>query len=250
MNNNYTISEYFNLPSDGKIYDTEVDPKIQLRSMTTKEEMQRLSHSDKTYKPLCDIIDACMIDSCGISSYDMALGDYQYLLFMLRVVTYGSEYKGNATCPYCGTVNNSSFNIDDLMVKKYTAEIESYREFTLPQTKSVIRIRPRTPRILDTTQDRIKELKAKKTTVDQTLMYTIQSIIETIDGETPSPVYFTDWVKNLPMKDTNTISNYSDRLDNSLGIDTRLLYSCDMCGLPFNSVLKTDTEFFRPSLGL
>ena len=101
MNNNYTISEYFTLPSEGKIYDTEVNPQINLRSMTTQEEMQRLTHSDKAYKPLCDIIDACMIEKCGISSYDMALGDYQYLLFMLRVVTYGSEYKGTATCPIC-----------------------------------------------------------------------------------------------------------------------------------------------------
>ena len=39
MNNNYTISEYFTLPSEGKIYDTKVNPQINLRSMTTQEEM-------------------------------------------------------------------------------------------------------------------------------------------------------------------------------------------------------------------
>ena len=248
MNNNYTISEYFTLPSEGKIYDTEVNPQINLRSMTTQEEMQRLTHSDKAYKPLCDIIDACMIDNPGISSYDMALGDYQYLLFMLRVVTYGSEYHGTATCPFCGTTNKSDFSIDDLPIKKYSEEIENYREFELPQTKSVIRIKPRTPRILDITQDRIKEFKAKKANVDSTIMFTLKSIIESIDGSAPSPVYFEEWIKNLPMRDTNTITNYSDKLDGALGVDTRLLYSCDMCGLPFNSVLKTDMEFFRPSL--
>ena len=94
MNNqkDYTISEFFTLPSDGKVYSELIDPQIELRSMTTAEEMRRMSPNDHIYENLCSIIDDCLVKGPNISSYDMCLGDYQFLLYKLRLVTYGSEY--------------------------------------------------------------------------------------------------------------------------------------------------------------
>ena len=34
----YTIAEGYSLPSKGKIYDVKVDPQIELRSMTARDE--------------------------------------------------------------------------------------------------------------------------------------------------------------------------------------------------------------------
>lgn len=62
MSQNYTIAESYVLPSKGLIYDKEVNPKIKLRSMTTEEEMRRLSPSDTPYKTMCDIIESCMLE--------------------------------------------------------------------------------------------------------------------------------------------------------------------------------------------
>ena len=44
-NNNCTIAEYFTIPSKGLIYNQQVAPDIKMRSMTTIEEMKRLSPS-------------------------------------------------------------------------------------------------------------------------------------------------------------------------------------------------------------
>ena len=57
---NATIFESFTLPSKGLIYNKEIDPHVTLRSMTTMEEMKRLSPSDTPYKVMSDIIEACM----------------------------------------------------------------------------------------------------------------------------------------------------------------------------------------------
>lgn len=246
---NYTIAESFTLPSEGKIYSKLISPQIKLRSMTTKEEMQRVSHSaDKQFEGLCSIIDACMVDNPGISSYDMCLGDYQFLLYKLRTVTYGSEYNGAAICPYCGSTNECTFSIDDLPIKTYTDEVEKYHEFELPVSHDIVKIRMRTPRMLDMINSKVTEYKAKQASADSTLLYSIQMVIDTINGESPNPVYFTEWIKNLPMKDTNTIVNYSDKLDSMIGIDTKLFYKCDVCGSTFPSYLKQDQEFFRPNI--
>lgn len=252
MTNNYTIAEYCTLPSMGKVYtDLVVNPEIKLRSMTTVEEMRRLSPTDKPYQNLCSIIDDCKVEGAeNLSCYDMCFGDYQFLLYKLRSVTYGGEYEGQCTCPICGTLNKGKFNIDDLPIKYYTEDVEKKREFVLPITNAKVRLRLKTPRILDSIQSRIKEYKAKTTTFDSTIMYSIKSSIEKIDDANPDPVYFEQWIKELPMKDTNLILKMSDKLDSLIGIDTTLIYTCENCGLPFTSKLKTDNEFFRPALDL
>jgi hypothetical protein len=73
---NITIQEQFKLPSKGLVYNTKIDTIIHLRSMTTAEEMRRLQPSDSPYWTICSIIDDCGAKECGISSYDMCLGDY------------------------------------------------------------------------------------------------------------------------------------------------------------------------------
>ena len=82
----YTLTGNYVLPSLGKIYNCDVNPNVKLRSMTVAEEMKRLNSSDRPYKNLADIIDDCLIDKPGISSYDMCLGDFQYLLHKLRAL--------------------------------------------------------------------------------------------------------------------------------------------------------------------
>ena len=54
---NYTIGEGFILPSCGKIYDKAVNPNVELRSMTARDEMKRLSPSATQFKKLADIIE-------------------------------------------------------------------------------------------------------------------------------------------------------------------------------------------------
>ena len=78
----YTIKEDFTLPSHGKLYDTQINDNISLRSMTTLEEMKRLAPSEHPYKMMSEVIDDCLIDKPGISAYDMCIGDYQFLLYI------------------------------------------------------------------------------------------------------------------------------------------------------------------------
>ena len=76
-----TIKESVTLPSKGKFCRDLKTCDIQLRSMTTEEEMLRVSATNTPYKQLCEIIDRCIINDIGMSSYDMHIGDYLYLLY-------------------------------------------------------------------------------------------------------------------------------------------------------------------------
>ena len=154
----YTISETFVLPSKGKIYNSVV-PEVRLRSMSTMEEMKRLSPTDTPYKTMSEIIDDCLIDDIGISSYDLCIGDYLFLLHRLRVVTYGSKYTLTSICPFCGCENTDTIDLLDIPIKEYDEENEKYRSFILPTSGKEILLKYQTPRMVDTVELKVKELK-------------------------------------------------------------------------------------------
>lgn len=252
MNDNITIVEQCTLPSKGKVYKTEVNPNITLRSMTTAEEMRRLQPSERPMQVLCGLIDDCMVDKCGISSYDMCIGDYQYLLHKLRIVTYGGEYRINSQCPYCLSTNEDTINLGDLEVNEYDESVQQYFEFDLPRTKHHIKIRMQTPRMLDEIQVRAKEYNKKRSNKkgDSALLFSVRFLIETVDGEKLDPVQIEDFVENLPMMDTNYILANSAKLNEKVGLNTDLTILCDVCGLEYHSTFREGSEFFRPTVDI
>ena len=250
---NYSIAEEYTLPSKGLVYSENVNPNVKIRSMTTEEEMKRLAPSERAYKNLCEIIDDCLIEDPGISSYDMCLADYQYLLHKLRIVTYGSSYPTVTRCPYCRTENENNIDMSSLEVVEYNPdEFAKYTEFVLPQTKKSIKIKLQTPRMIDDVNERNRELrkKSRNSSVDSAFLFTLQILIDTVDGEYLDPIKKEDFVRSLPMMDTNYIMKHAEKLVESFGIDTKLTFVCSACGLDYTSSFRVTSEFFGPSIDI
>lgn len=245
------ITESFYLPSKGKLYDIG-DGRVDLSSMTTEHELRRLSHSELPYSSMCEILDECITNKIGISSYDMCIGDYQFLLYKLRVVTYGGDYPLVTKCPFCGYENHDTLNLDELPVIEYSDEAEKYYEVDLPKTGSHIRLRMSTPRLLDMATSKANEHKkrVKNLTFDPLPLYTIAVLIDTIDGKVPNELTIADWVRKLPMMDTQVILAQAEKLNGSVGINIDLSHTCELCGFEYNSKFKPDAEFFRPTIDI
>ena len=69
----YTIVNEFTLPSQGLVYNKEINPRVKLRSMTTAEEMKRLNHSERPYRLMAEVINDCIVDNTGIDVYDLCI---------------------------------------------------------------------------------------------------------------------------------------------------------------------------------
>ena len=249
MQEDYTIFEEGTLPSLGKIYSKPVNPEFKIRSMTTVEEMRRLSPSNKPLKTLCEIIDDCIIkNEFGISVYDMCLADYQYLLHKLRVATYGSEYKLDVFCPFCGTKKTETIDIDSLEIFTFKDDILKLLEVDLPRTKKHVKLKIQTPRSIDAIELRKKEFikKTPDSKVDQTLLFNLSSIIDSIDDEHYDTFQLENIIRSLPMADTNAILKNSAEFSNNMGVNTEITCNCEVCGNEFRSPFLITSEFYGP----
>lgn len=248
----HTIEEYFELPSKGLIYDRPVDPKIKLRSMTAQDEMIRLAPSDNKYKVLCDLIDNCILgDKPAISTYDMCLGDYTYLLHALRITTYGVEYPLVTTCLYCDTSFTTTTRLDDLVVRKWDDGILDLMKVELPTTKKIVELKYQTPRMLDEIEARVKQIRKQSPDVPEDFENMIQKIvfsIKTFDGKRVSQVELENKIRKMKMADVNQLSQTIELLNESLGPVGLVQHECPNCHNNIISLFRYSSEFFRPSI--
>lgn len=244
-----TSYETFELPSKGLIYDSKFDPKVTLRSMTTAEEMKRLSYTETPYRAMSDIIEDCMKEKLPISVYDLCLGDYQFLLHKLRVVTYGTEYKISTVCPNCKQTVEAKIDLDSLDVIEADHDFRDEMCVTLPKSGSRVKLNIQTPRMLDDVNLRKEEKrkKAKKDASEYGLVFTLMSLIGTVDGQTLDPIALETFIKKLPMRDVNYILSEGDKFNRKVGLDTEVLATCGRCGYDILTFFRLGPEFFGPT---
>ena len=253
----YTIAERYTLPSHGLVYDKEVNPEIKLRSMTVRDEMKRLAPvTDGTiYRNMSEIIDSCLVEKPGISSYDMCIGDYQFLLHKLRIVTHGPEYRIECKCPVCNDWDEHIVNLEDLKLQELK-EFDKQKEttITLPVSKKVIELNITTPRMLDNIEKEVtrvakqyKKQNQEMSDVDWHLLYQLVYSIKTVDGQKLSLTDKETFCNKLVGRDYNAIINALDKLDEKVGLGATLEVHCNNCGFDMITSFRITTEFWRPT---
>jgi hypothetical protein len=246
----YTIAEGYELPSKGKIYDVKVDSQVELRSMTARDEMKRLSPSNTQFKKLADIIEGCMIEKPKVKVYDMALGDYEFLLHKLRIVTYGSDYKLNLSCPFCGNTFEGNAKLEQLQIIEFDEEkFKELQTFVLPVSGDTIKIKFQTPRMLDEIESKTKEMKRKfrEAELEFNLLVLLESVIDEVNGNKLDPFKAENYISKLPARDMTKIVNNLDALNEVIGLDTSLFVDCPHCGSEVKTFFRFGPEFFRPT---
>ena len=248
--NKTTIQEDFILPSKGLMYNKPFDPHVRLRSMTVEDEMRRLSPSKTPYKTLCEIIDSCLIEKLPISSYDLYLCDYIYLLHKLRIVTYGPDYVIKFTCPKCGNEETIHINLDELEISEYNEKIKDFFTVKLPKTGYTVKLRMQTPRDLDKINLEAEDMKKANPELDwdPSQLLTLRSLIESFDGGVIDIALINETLKKLPMMDANILSKAAGELQGKVGLKNTMHIDCSKCDYSVDAPFLYTSEFFGPTL--
>lgn len=233
----------FDLPTKGLLGGPD---KVTVRSWTAAEEKVLYSSSKDASNR---ILDTCIVEPKGFSSDDLVLADKNYIFYMLRVVSLGSDYDVEYTCPYCGTRNQMSVNLMEQPVHYLDKDFEEPFPVVLPNAGVTLGMR--LLRGKDSKEiafkARQKKKRDKKYIGDPAFIYKILYHIVEIDGDEPeSFIELEKFVENLSARDLEQIRIVL--ADIQVGLDDLVFGICSACGEDNEFRMPFNATFFRPSL--
>ena len=105
--------------------------------------------------------------------------------------------------------------------------------------------------MIDIANQEWKEIKQKyPDTKDESFIISMASMIESIDGKNVDVLKRRDWLRTLPMMDTNYIVQYAGKLNDTLGIVSKINTTCGYCGLDYGCPFRYGQEFFGPRIDI
>lgn len=251
MANRVPIKETVEIPTRGIIYgDMKVPAQWTIRAMTTLDEKARLSSTGMQAMP--NLIKSCTIKPENIDPMDLKLVDIQYLMYRIRAITYGSDYKVSIKCPYCGESNDIVVDLDKIPVT-YADESDKAEPFAigpLPVSGDVLYTKLLTPRDYLAIDRDAKRLKSKNPGYigdPEYILGYVYRIVSVNDEQLP-PGEIQSYVESMHAKDTRYFDCRYSEISEGIGMDLNMVDTCKSCGQEFNFVTPTTGEFFRPRL--
>lgn len=243
------------VPSHGWLYRGKFnDPDacrgiIKVRQMTLYEE--KILTTDRFVqngKALDMILERCIKSDIDINS--LLSSDRLYLLFYLRGMTYGLDYRFNVKCYHCSHNFEQKIEVDKLPIYEWTTEEEAREpvEMVLPITK--FKVKAHFMRGYEEQQLAEAELNSAQSINEpdshsSELLNLLIDEIKSPDGEILSPRDRKDFIDYLVASDADYIRDQLN--DKSCGIKQLDNIKCPKCGglLEFNVPLGRN--FFRRS---
>jgi len=249
---NFTEAEMVALPSRGKLYknitnDVDIlNGQIQMYPMTVKdEEILSTSRFLKSGAATRMVIDNCI--ASDIEAKDILLYDSNYLLFFLRSISYGNEYKFKLKCnnPSCGMEFDHTVKIDELKFNELPDDIKEPFVVELPKSKyKVVFVLPRLAHSEEIYNRNLKRKKSTSSTdqrmVDNLIVTTIK-IISPEGDEVPMG----DWEEFYESLIGMDRAELSEKANFSTGVDTLEGVVCPYCESDYSGTIPIGVDFFR-----
>lgn len=231
------------MPSRGLLPNT-VD-EVTLREMTVKEE-KGLFSSKRPFNKIIDLIKGCIVEPDGLDVKKLPLTEIVYLLFQLRKLSLGSDYKYKLVCGACNRNIEKEISLDEFEVRylrdgatpTYSCDIASGAKVTFKYLTGDDQI----------DIDNVVRMRASKAGVnfDGGFVYRLAKQISEINGEqvsTPEKEMFIDKLTHSELETLNeTIT------DNEFGIDLSVVIDCPWCNNLDEVVVPITQDFlFRGS---
>lgn len=186
-----------------------------------------------------------LFDSCMASNYDskkLLSYDVMYLLYALRNISYGSEYKFDCKCAECGKKYEKTIDIEQVDWEEIPAEVKDVNTIKLPVSKYTVTIR--LSRLADEEETtRLRNLE-KYDVSDRILELYVQTL-EILDneGEAVDPKDWIEFYTAIPSADRLAIYKTFEFAKST----PKVLVTCPKCGSSKEMAIPLEEDFFRLS---
>ena len=185
--------------------------------------------------------------------------DTLYLLFKLRVLSYGSSYKFRTKCPECGQKIDLDVDLSTLVVNTLEEDYEKHMEVVLPNAGDKVYTRFVTNDDMSMIEDEMerRRRKGRETTEDSEFVLRLASMIKKIELVTPNadgdkvlthPIDIQNYLEDLTDLDATAIRASVDKV--SFGISPLVEERCPHCREFIDVGITFGGGFFRPKYDL
>lgn len=242
----FTEEHDIEIPTGGLLYQDAEDNDIKsgivrLQPMSLADEEiisnQSFAKNGSTFRHL--------LNNCILNNFDvkkLAPYDVYYLLYALRRITYGTDYKFEITCSDCGKKYEYTMDISQAEFEQLKKEdnVKPVETIKLPVSKFTITIKMAS--LGD--EEEINRLSKIYDASDVVLGYVTRTISVLDENNVPiNPDEFVEFYEALPGRDRAEITKRFEKID-GMKIPTLSLV-CPKCGNEDEMTVPFNKEFFR-----
>ena len=233
------------LPSNGIPYkdldDGLANGEITIRPMSLADEEIL---GNKTYSKngtiFSKLLDSCIVNDVNVKK--LIPYDVFYLLYYLRKITYGEDYKFEITCPECGKKYEKTIDISEVEWEEIEDKtVRGIKTVKLPVSKFTLTIEAPT---LGNEEEVVKISKKFEDSSDTILNYVVRTR-ELLDnnGEPVNPDDYADFFEALPGKDRAEITKAFEKIEDLTVPVVKM--TCPKCSAEDEASIPFTKDFFR-----
>lgn len=223
---------------------------VTLSAMTLQDEKVRLSNTNYIMSMISIInrrIQENTPENLAIDIGEYPLTDLQYLIYQLRILTYGPIYDLSFTCPSCGNQVKDQVDLNELQLKDTNSELH-FDIGPLPVSKDVLSCKLMSARDFVRVAEETDNIRVKYPDYEgdpsMTLMYAAK--IESVNKKKLPGYQLNDYVDNMHARDALYFDRkYAEIADG--GLDLQRSVRCPSCGSIVPYELPITEEFWTPS---
>lgn len=238
-----TLERTYKVPSAGLFGGP---TEVTLRPMTTKEE--KIIYTSRDMSFIEKIVKSCIVEPKNVDIDLLHPNDITYLLYMIRELTFGPNYKQKMQCPYCGLRQDIEIDITEMTYEILDLEsLDEKLNVKLPVCGDTVQLKLLSQGDFNHIDEYIKRLVRQNKLEDPEgykYVYRFAKMIKTINGEEKEDIKeVISYVDNLNMKDFGAIKETLQNIP--IGINTLNIRKCRNCGEEVEVFGAAVPEFFR-----
>lgn len=242
---NTALTETVKMPSKGKIQG--IPEEIVIKAIQRKDKKKVLM--SETDNILLSLLQSSIISPKDFNVFNLLPFESKYLLYRLRVLTYGPDHTFKEKCPYCGHLNNVDINLNDIPIVEVPDNFNVVFDMPpLPVSGLQLKCKLLTEGELLKLNKQAEELKkgTGNNNIDVDLVWDARVIA--VNGNSKlAPIEIEQILDNLTDYDSEYFMEYYNKYAGHYGLQTQLKYVCDDCKSAVESEMPSIYTFFRPT---
>lgn len=240
-----TLSKEVDVPSNGWFGGPK---KVTLRAMMVSEE--KILYTAKDFNFIKKLVKACCIEPKDLDIKTLHPNDLIYLLYAIRLITFGSKFTDERKCPECGLKQTIEIDISDMeMTQLETEGLEEKLKVKLPVMGDELQLKLLSQGEIDDI-DRKISAGANKGTIRNAGEYEfisrLKKSIDLKNGEQfESEAHKLAFIEKLNARDLAAIQATLGKIE--FGFDTTVYRECCSCGAEMEVTGTICPEFFHPT---